>query len=64
VTVLAALPMAVLLLVIGLSVADGEYGLPALAGAAVAIVLGPVAYRFATRERRRHESAHPESEVH
>ena len=64
VAALAALPMAVLLLVIGLSVADGEYGLPALAGAAVAIVLGPVAYRFATRERRRHESAHPGSEVH
>ena len=64
VAALAALPMAVLLLVVGLSVADGEYGLPALAGSGVAIVLGPIAYRFATRQRRRHESAHPESEVH
>ena len=64
VAMLAALPMAVLLLVVGLSVADGEYGLPALAGAAVAIVAGPMAYRFATRERRRHHPGQSESEVH
>jgi amino acid transporter len=64
VAALAALPMAVLLLVVGLSVADGDYGLPALAGAGVAIVLGPIAYRLATRERRRPKPAHPESEVH
>ena len=64
VAMLAALPMAVLLLVVGLSVADGEYGLPALAGAAVAIVAGPIAYRFATRERRRHSPGQTESEVH
>ena len=41
VAVLAALPLAVLLLVVGLSFADGEYGLPAVLGAAVAIGLGP-----------------------
>ena len=64
VAMLAALPMAVLLLVVGLSMADGEYGLPALAGAAVAIVAGPIAYRFATRERRRHNPGQTESEVH
>ena len=64
VVALAALPMVVLLLVIGLSVADGEYGLPALGGSGVAIVLGPIAYRLATHERRRHAEMHPESEVH
>ena len=64
VTALAALPMAVLLLVVGLSVADGEFGAPALAGAAVAIALGPLAYRFATRERRRHAPAGKESTLH
>jgi amino acid transporter len=52
VAVLAALPLAVLLLVVGLSFADGEYGVPALAGAAVAIALGPVAYAMAIRSRR------------
>ena len=64
VSMLAALPMSVLLLVVGLSVADGEYGLPALAGAAVAIVAGPIAYRFTTRERRRRTPGRTESEVH
>ena len=64
VAMLAALPMAVLLLVVGLSVADGEYGLPALAGAAVAIVAGPIAHRFATRARRRDSPGQTESEVH
>jgi amino acid transporter len=52
VAVLAALPLAVLLLVSGLSVADGEYGLPALLGAAVAIALGPLAYLLAVRAPR------------
>ena len=50
---LAVLPLAVLLLVVGLSVIDGEYGLPALAGAAIAIAAGPVCYAAATRARRR-----------
>ncbi len=49
VTVLAALPLAVLGLVVVLSFADGEYGLPAVIGAGVAIALGPVAYRLTQR---------------
>jgi amino acid transporter len=44
VVVLAALPLGVLLLVVGLSFADGEYGVPAVIGAAVAIGLGPLVY--------------------
>jgi amino acid transporter len=51
VAALAALPLAVLLLVVVLSVADGEYGAPALAGAGVAIALGPICYALATRAR-------------
>jgi amino acid transporter len=46
---LAALPMVILLAVVGLSFRDGEYGLPAVIGAAVAIGLGPVAYAVARR---------------
>jgi amino acid transporter len=46
---LAALPMIVLLGVIGISFRNGEYGLPALIGAAVAIVTGLVIYRLACR---------------
>ncbi|MDB4882382.1 MAG: Amino acid transporter [Gemmatimonadetes bacterium] len=53
VVVLAALPMAVLLLVVALSFADGEYGLPAVVGAAVAIALGPICYALANRRLRR-----------
>ena len=49
VAALAALPLAVLGLVIGLSFQDGEYGLPALIGAAVAITLGPATYAIARR---------------
>jgi amino acid transporter len=48
---LAALPLGVLFLVVGLSFADGEYGLPALAGTAVAIGLGPAIYALARRRR-------------
>ena len=51
VTVLAALPMLVLLLVIFLSFRDGEYGLPALIGTAVAIVLGPLTFYVSARLR-------------
>jgi amino acid transporter len=54
VAVLAACPLAVLLLVVGLSFADGEYGMPALAGAGVAAALGPLCYALA---RRRQPSA-------
>ena len=49
VAVLAAMPIGVLLLVVGLSVADGEYGLPALLGAGAAIALGPLCYAIAAR---------------
>jgi amino acid transporter len=50
---LAALPMAVLLGVIAMSFRDGEYGLPAVIGAAVAIAAGPVMYRLVKLEKRR-----------
>jgi amino acid transporter len=53
VALLAALPLAVLLLVVGLSFADGENGLPAVLGAAVAIGLGPLGYALARRHARR-----------
>jgi amino acid transporter len=49
VTVLAALPMIVLVGVIGVSFTDGEYGLPAVIGTAVAIAAGPLMYRLAQR---------------
>jgi amino acid transporter len=49
VAVLASLPLAVLLLVTGLSFADGEYGVPALVGAGLAIAAGPVCYSLARR---------------
>jgi amino acid transporter len=47
VAVLAALPMIVLIGVIAISLADGEYGLPAVVGSALAIAAGPVIYRIA-----------------
>ena len=47
VTILAALPMIVLLGVIALAFRDGEYGIPALIGTAVAIATGPLMYRLA-----------------
>ncbi len=53
VAALAALPLAVLLLVVVLSFADGEYGIPALAGALGAVALGPASYAVALRGRRR-----------
>jgi amino acid transporter len=52
VAVLALCPFSVLLLVVGLSFADGEYGLPAVTGAAVAIALGPLCYALARRHAR------------
>jgi amino acid transporter len=51
VAVLAALPLGVLFLVVGLSFADGEYGLPAVIGAAVAIAMGPAVYVLARRQK-------------
>jgi amino acid transporter len=53
VAVLAALPLGVLFLVVGLSFADGEYGLPAVISAAVAIALGPAVYSLARARRDR-----------
>ena len=49
VAVLAALPMIVLTGIVGVSFAEGEYGLPAIIGAAVAIAAGPLMYRLARR---------------
>ena len=49
VIVLAALPMLVLIGVVAISFRDGEYGIPAIVGAAIAIGLGPLMYRFARR---------------
>jgi amino acid transporter len=59
VIVLAALPMIVLLGVVAISFRDGEYGLPAIIGATVAIGLGPIVYAFATR--RAHSRSLPSS---
>lgn len=42
---LAAVPMAVMLLTVALSLLDGEYGKPAVIGAIIAAALGPMAYR-------------------
>ena len=50
---LATLPMVILVGVVGLSFRDGQYGLPAVVGAAVAIALGPVAYGIARRGESR-----------
>ena len=44
VTLLAALPMAVLIGVITISFRDGEYGIPALIGTAVAVASGPLVF--------------------
>lgn len=52
VAALAALPMLVLVVVIGISFRDGEYGVPAVIGAGVAIGLGPIVYALASRGRR------------
>jgi amino acid transporter len=46
---LALMPLVILGTVITLSFRDGEYGLPAVIGAAVVIGLGPLAYRLASR---------------
>jgi amino acid transporter len=51
VVVLAALPMIVLAGVVAVSFRDGEYGVPAVIGAGVAILLGPVMYALAMQRR-------------
>jgi len=50
---LAAVPLAILFFVIGVSFYDGEYGIPAVAGAAIASAAGPLAYRWAKRRQLR-----------
>ena len=49
VTILAALPTIVLLGVVVMAFRDGEYGVPAIVGAAAAIALGPFMYYLARR---------------
>jgi amino acid transporter len=49
VAVLASLPVIVLFGVICVSFADGEYGVPAIIGTAMAIGSGPLIYRVAQR---------------
>jgi amino acid transporter len=51
VIILAVIPALVLIGVIALSFGDGEYGLPALIGTAVAVALGPVVY-FLSRSKK------------
>jgi amino acid transporter len=46
VAVLACLPMATIIGIAGLSMRDGELGLPAVVGAGTAVVLGPLLYRW------------------
>ena len=52
VTLLAALPMLVLVGVVAISFRDGEYGFPAVVAAGIAIALGPIVYGIATRKER------------
>jgi amino acid transporter len=49
VTALALLPLTVLLGVVGISFADGEYGFPAVVGTVIAIAAGPFMFRIARR---------------
>ncbi len=49
VCVLALIPMLILVGVVALETQDGEYGLPAVVGAVVAALAGPVAYYFSSR---------------
>jgi ethanolamine permease len=51
VTVLALLPLLILLAVVGLELRDGEYGRPAVAGALAAALLGPLVYAVMQRRR-------------
>jgi amino acid transporter len=53
VAALAALPMIILAIVVAISFRDGEYGVPAVTGAAVAVALGPLVYGLATRRLER-----------
>ena len=53
VALLALCPFMVLVLVVALSFFDGEYGLPAVVGAGVAIALGPPCYALARWHARK-----------
>ena len=53
VMVLASIPLAILFFVIGISFRDGEYGVPAILGAATASAAGLLAYRWARQRQRR-----------
>jgi amino acid transporter len=53
---LAAMPMLVLCFVIGVSISDGEYGLPAVLGALAASAMGVAAYWMARRLQPRPSS--------
>ena len=55
---LASVPMLVLVAVIGISFADGEYGLPAVLGALIAAAMGVAAYWVAKRSGH-----HPSSRI-
>jgi amino acid transporter len=57
VTLLALVPGSILLLVVALSLLDGEYGLPAVVGSLVAAALGVPLYAFALRAGRRASQA-------
>jgi amino acid transporter len=46
-SVLIALPVTFFVVAVGLSLLDGDYGLPAVLAAAAAAGLGPLAYAFA-----------------
>ena len=56
VIVLAAFPLLVLFFVIGVSILDGEYGLPAVLGSVAASVMGVAAYWLARRIQLRPSS--------
>lgn len=49
VCMLAVIPMGILVAVVGLEIRDGEYGLPAVLGALIAALVGPIAYSVASR---------------
>ena len=49
VCVLALMPLLILVVVVVLEIQDGDYGLPAVVGAMVAALAGPVAYYFSSR---------------
>jgi amino acid transporter len=53
VALLAMVPATILLVVVGFSFMDGEYGLPSLVGSAVGLGLGPVFFLIADRARKR-----------